>query len=341
MQLIKRRFRDMGSLVRSRAGDRPTTGDERLDNLRERLATVNRGPKTLTCDDLAAGLAADELFLEYLPTLDWRLGRITGAEALVRWQHPTCGIVPPDRFIALAEKGGLVRRLTDWVIASAATQAAQWHAANLALEVAVNISASDVEDVDLPDRVERHCRNAALDPAFLTLELPEPGPTCDVAQMTDIFTRLHLQGVRLSIEDFGRCYSSLIQREKVPLSEVKVDLAFVAQMLSDTDCRAIVEALIDLAHDLGLKSIAEGVEDDAALKTLIEMGCDRVQGHYISPPIAAGLIPPFVSEFESHTADDGRLDEPQICASADGGGRDAPSLDLDSPPETPRLAAAQ
>ena len=342
MRMITRRFRDIGSSTGGRGGGEGKAQELRVDTLRERFAAPNKGPAPLTPDDLAAGILGGELFLEYQPKLDWRAGRITGVEGLVRWKHPAHGLVPPDRFVTLATDTALARRLTDWVIARAAAQLRQWRADGLDLEVSVNVAEPDLEDSDLPDRVERHCRDAGLDPAFLTLELPEPAATCRPAQITDIVTRLHLQGVRLAIEDFGRCYAPLIQLQRVPFVEVRADLAFVQQMMSDDDCRAIVEALIDVARELGLKSVAEGVEDDDILRTLIEMGCDRVQGNYISPPIADDRLPGFVHELESHTEHDKSFNETEIAPATGGGGGTAAFEDPDplALPEVRPLCAA-
>ncbi len=267
--------------------------------LRQQLDALKRVSKPLLAADLAQAVAADELLLEYQPKLDCRLGRITGVEALVRWRHPTRGVIAPDQFIALAEETDLICRLTDWVMASAAQQAARWHAANLALEVAVNISARDIEDIDLPDRLEQHCRNAAIDPAFLTLELTETGAMREAVQMMDVLTRLRLKGFKLSIDDFGTGYSSLVQLQKMPFSEVKIDRTFVMQMADNEGCRVIVEIVIELARRLGLTSIAEGVEEHAALDTLINLGCHAAQGYHMSRPIAAELMPQFVSAYEA------------------------------------------
>jgi EAL domain-containing protein (putative c-di-GMP-specific phosphodiesterase class I) len=271
----------------------------RVEDLQTRLAGFKRGSKPLLSTDLQAALEADQLFLEYQPKLDCRLGRITGAEALVRWRHPTQGIIQPSQFIALAEETGLIHGVTDWVIATAAAQAARWGADNLNLEiaVAVNFSARDLVDLDLPERLEQHCLNAAIDPAFLTLELTETGAMREAVQMMDVLTRLRLKGFKLSIDDFGTGYSSLVQLQKAPFSEIKIDLSFVTQMMRNAGCRVIVEIIIDLARKLGLQSVAEGVEDAAALKTLIDMGCDMAQGYYISRPIAADLIPQFVANY--------------------------------------------
>ena len=256
-------------------------------------------PKTLLGVDLAEGIATGQLFLEYQPKLDCRLGRITAVEALVRWRHPVHGIVQPDQFVKLAEETDRIHLLTDWVVGAAAKQAAAWHAENLALEVAVNISAKDVQDIDLPERLHQHCQAAGVDPSSMMLELTETGAMREAVQMLDVLTRLRLKGFKLSIDDFGTGYSSLVQLQKMPFSEVKVDGSFVMQMTRDPGCRVIVEIIIDLARKLGLRSVAEGVEEQAALNTLIEMGCDMAQGYYLSRPIAAERIAEFVRGFDS------------------------------------------
>jgi EAL domain-containing protein (putative c-di-GMP-specific phosphodiesterase class I)/ActR/RegA family two-component response regulator len=272
----------------------------RVENLQERLAGFKRAARPLVSDDLAVALAAGQLFLEYQPKLDCRLGRITGAEGLVRWRHPVQGVIGPGQFIALAEESGLIHGVTDWVIATAASQAARWRAdhINIEIAVAVNFSASDLTDLDLPERLEQHCINAAIEPALLTLELTETGAMREAIQMMDVLTRLRLKGFKLSIDDFGTGYSSLVQLQKAPFSEVKIDLSFVRQMMTNTSCRVIVEIIIDLARKLGLKSVAEGVEDNTTLKALMEMGCDVAQGYYISRPIAPELMPQFVANYE-------------------------------------------
>jgi len=273
----------------------------RVGSLQERLAGLRGVARPLLAADLAAALAEDQLFLEYQPKLDCRLGQITGAEALVRWHHPTRGIIQPNQFIALAEATGLIHGLTDWVVATAAAQAARWRADNLGLEVAVavNFSANDLADLDLPDRLEQYCLSARSAPSLLTLELTETGAMRGAVQMMDILTRLRLKGFRLSIDDFGTGYSSLVQLQLLPFSEIKIDLSFVTQMMRNAGCRVIVEIIVDLARKLGLTSVAEGVEEEAALKALIDMGCDVAQGYYISRPIAADLMPQFVHNYEA------------------------------------------
>jgi EAL domain-containing protein (putative c-di-GMP-specific phosphodiesterase class I) len=273
----------------------------RVERLQERLAGFRQEVKPLLAADLAAALAADQLFLEYQPKLDCRLGRITGAEALVRWRHSTRGVVQPSQFIALAEETGLIHGVTDWVVATAAAQAARWRAANLGLDVAVavNFSARDLIDLDLPDRLEQYCRSAGSEPSFLTLELTETGAMREAVQMMDVLTRLRLKGFKLSIDDFGTGYSSLVQLQTMPFTEIKIDLSFVTQMMRNSGCRVIVEIIIELARKLGLRSVAEGVEDDEILKTLVDLGCDAVQGYHISRPIPADAMAQFVTNYEN------------------------------------------
>jgi EAL domain-containing protein (putative c-di-GMP-specific phosphodiesterase class I) len=269
----------------------------RLETLRELLGTVKPIAQSLLATDLAEAIAADQLFLEYQPKLDCRLGRISGVEALVRWRHPSLGIVRPDQFIALAEETDLIHRLTDWVVASAARQAAAWRHENLALGIAVNISAKDLENLDLPERLHRHCEQVGVDPALMTLELTESNAMREPVQMRDVLTRLRLKGFELSIDDFGTGYSSLVQLQRMPFSEIKIDRSFVAQMMDNTGCRVIVEIIIDLARKLGLTSVAEGVEGEAALESLTAMGCDIAQGYYLSRPLAADGLSEFVRKY--------------------------------------------
>jgi len=294
MQLGRERGLNMGEVL-----PKPV----RTQDLRERLAELKRIPKLRLSGDLARALATDELFLEYQPKFDCRRARITGVEALVRWNHPIEGVILPDRFIALAEENGIINRLTDRVVAAAAMQAARWHAAELPLDVAVNISARDLQDLDLPDRLEQHCLSAGIDTGIMTLELTETGAMREAVQMMDVLTRLRIKGFKLSIDDFGTGYSSLVQLQKMPFSEIKIDQSFVIQMPRNRGCKVIVEIVVDLARKLGLTSVAEGVEEESALNCLVQMGCDAVQGHYICRPLAAGRVADFVRGPEARRGD--------------------------------------
>ncbi|HTW50851.1 MAG TPA: EAL domain-containing response regulator [Stellaceae bacterium] len=269
----------------------------RVEALRKLLAQFQVA-KTLLTADLAGAIATNQLFLDYQLKLDCRAARMTGVEALVRWRHPTLGIIPPDQFIPLAEETELIHKLTDWVIVAAAKQMAAWHLHNPALEMAINISAKDVQDLTLPDRLHKHCRAAGIDCASITLELTETGAMREALQMMDVLTRLRLKGFRLSIDDFGTGFSSLVQLQNMPFSEVKIDRSFVMQMMDNNGCKAIVEIVIDLARKLGLHSVAEGVEDEATLHSLMNLGCDVAQGYHLSRPVGAERIPAFITDYQ-------------------------------------------
>src|SRR4029077_3521765 len=175
---------------------------------------------------------------------------------------------------------------------------AAWHAQNPGLQVAVNISAKNLEDLDFPDRMHQACLDAGVNSTSLTLELTETGAMREAVRLMDVLTRLRLKGFKLSIDDFGTGYSSLVQLQRMPFSEVKIDRSFVASMTHNDGCRAIVEIVIDLARKLKLKSVAEGVEDEAALRALMALGFNAAQGYHLSSPVSADLIPAFVYEYQ-------------------------------------------
>ena len=240
--------------------------------------------------DLGDAIATGQLFLEYQPKIDVRAERIVGVETLARWLHPSLGVIGPDLFIPLAEEMDLIDPLTDWVFSTAAKQAAAWQHQGLTLEVAVNISAKNLQDITLPDRLARQCEEFGVNPASVTLELTETSAMHDAVHMMDVLTRLRVKGFKLSIDDFGTGYSSLIQLRRMPFSELKIDLSFVTQMLQDRDCNVIVEATVDLARKLGLGSVAEGVESAPIWSALRGMGCDLGQGFHLGRPVAPGQL---------------------------------------------------
>jgi EAL domain-containing protein (putative c-di-GMP-specific phosphodiesterase class I) len=269
----------------------------RLQTVRDLLTRFVTVDQDILRAELAGAIKSDQLFLQYQPKLNCRSGRMTAVEALVRWRHPTRGIVPPDQFIALAEGTGLIDPLTDWVVATAARQSAEWQGRGLALDIAINISAKNTQDIGLPDRLVGLCRAEGGDPANIILELTETSAMRDAVQMMDVLTRLRVKGFRLSIDDFGTGYSSLVQLQRMPFSELKVDRSFVMQMTKSKDCRVIVEIVIDLARKLGLTSVAEGVESQGILDELMRLGCDGAQGYHLSRPVDAARIPDIVQEY--------------------------------------------
>ena len=270
----------------------------RLADLQRILAEDKPAPNTpLSSSELAQAIKDNQLFLEYQPKIDCRLNRVTGVEALVRWRHPLRGLVRPDQFIGLAEGNGLIDALTDWVVSHAAQQAGLWHRQGLPIEVAVNISALNTRDVAFPDRLAQLCKNHLANPSSLVLELTETGAMSDVIQMMDVLTRLRVKGFKLSIDDFGTGYSSLVQLQRMPFCEIKIDRSFVSQMKQSRDCEVIVEIIVDLAHKLGLRSVAEGVEGKPILDALTKLGCDAAQGFHISPPVGADRIPELIRQY--------------------------------------------
>ena len=258
----------------------------RAQHLKERLEQLREVEKPLMAGALAHAIANNDLVLEYQPKIECRSGQVVGAEALVRWRHPTRGMIAPDQFIPLAEQSGAIHALTEWVINAAVAQAAAWRRDGLALEVAINISARNLESLELPDVIGSRCAAAGLPPEALMIELTESAAMGDPAQTMDILTRLCIKGFRLAIDDFGTGYSSLVQLRRLPFSELKIDKSFVMQMNRDPDSQVIVEAVIGLAQKLGLSVVAEGVETAAILASLTRLGADAAQGFFISPPAA-------------------------------------------------------
>jgi len=256
----------------------------RAATLRERLERLREVETPLLASALAHAIRKGELLLEYQPKLDCKSGEIFGVEALVRWQHPTRGIVPPDQFIALAEQNALIHDLTEWVVGAAVRQTTAWRRQGLPMQLALNISAINLENIELPEMIVAHCNEAGLAADAVTLELTESAAMGNLAQVMDVLSRLRLKGMHLSIDDFGTGYSSLMQLQRLPFSEIKIDKSFVINMHREKECRVLVEAVIGIAQRLGLVAVAEGVETAESLALLTELGADVAQGYFISRP---------------------------------------------------------
>lgn len=271
----------------------------RLDDLREMLRGFHPVPRTLVAVDLAGALKAGQLSLQYHPKLDCRARRIAAVEAVAQWRHPTLGVIPPEQLPALAEQGECARALTDWTVAEAGRRTAEWRAAGLDLTVAVNIPAKDLEDLDLPDRLERLCQEAGIEPSAVMVDLGESSVMRAPMHTMDVLTRLRLKEFELAIDDFGTGYSSLVQLQKLPFSEIGIDASFVRDMIRTPSCRVVVEIIADLAHRLGLRSAAKGVEDEAALDSLAALGCDLAQGAFIGGPLDSEQVAAFVQSYDT------------------------------------------
>lgn len=253
-------------------------------NLRQKSDTKSSN-RQFTATELHRAIRDNQLVLYYQPQFDIASGAMTGAEALVRWQHPNYGLVFPDQFIPLAEKCGLIGSLTHWVIGEVVQQEQQWQKIGISLVVSVNISADDITALTLPEQLAELLLDNELDPTRLTLEVTESALMGELVTSLDILTRLRLKGLGLSIDDFGTGYSSLSQLHRVPFTELKIDRSFIANITEDSEARAIVKTCIILGHELNMLVVAEGVETDDHLELLKQMGCDRAQGYCYSRPI--------------------------------------------------------
>jgi diguanylate cyclase (GGDEF)-like protein len=235
--------------------------------------------------DFRRAISDGELVLHYQPIVDLDERRIHGAEALVRWQHPERGLLGPGTFIPVVEQTGLISALTRYVLERAVDQCAAWRAAGEELCVAVNLSVRNLLDRNLPTEVGRLLRAKRLPPEALQLEITESMIMSDPERALLTITELSNLGVQLAVDDFGTGYSSLDYLSRLPIDELKIDRSFVSPMLSDASDLIIVRSTINLAHDLHLAIIAEGVEDEATLALLGELGCDRVQGFHLGRPM--------------------------------------------------------
>ncbi len=252
----------------------------------------------LTPAELHQAIRNDHLTLHYQPQIEIATEKITGVEALVRWQHLERGLIFPDQFIPLAERNGLMEALTHWVIDGAVQQEQQWRKNGLAVSVAANISAENITSLTLPEQLGDLLSNNTLDPARLTLEVTESALMGELVTSLDILTRLRLKGIGLSIDDFGTGYSSLSQLHRVPFTELKIDRTFVSSMSDDTEARAIVKTCILLGHELNMRVVAEGVETEDHLKLLKALGCDLAQGYYFSKPLPGNELLAWVESHE-------------------------------------------
>jgi EAL domain-containing protein (putative c-di-GMP-specific phosphodiesterase class I) len=236
---------------------------------------------------LRRAIGADELILFYQPKVDCRSGKLAGVEALVRWEHPELGLVAPDKFITLAEQVGLIKPLTRWVLDAALRQWHTWANGGLRVPIAVNLSAHDVQDEQLPGVVAELLARWDVPASSLKLEITESALVADPWQALKILSELCATGVRVAIDDFGTGYSSLAYLKQLPIHEIKVDRTFVRDMTTQTKDLAIVRSTIELGHNLGLEAVAEGVEDQATLDLLGTLGCDVAQGYHLSRPLPA------------------------------------------------------
>jgi diguanylate cyclase (GGDEF)-like protein len=260
-------------------------------NTVERLSLIN---------DFKVAVSGNQLELHYQPKMTLKSGIITHMEALVRWRHPNLGLIPPDNFIPIAEQTGQINELTGWVLLTAIDQYNHWLALGMDINIAVNISAENFRDPAFFDFVCKSLRNAHVDPKKITLEVTESAVVDDPASAIELLKRFKDLGIYLSIDDYGTGYSSLAQLKQLPVHELKIDKSFVQRLEKDVDDQIIVRSTIELAHNMGLTVVAEGIEDQFALDWLKQHGCEKAQGYYISRPKPASELTSWLIQQKGH-----------------------------------------
>jgi len=250
---------------------------------------------------LRHAIGADELILHYQPKLDLRTNRIVSVEALLRWQHPTRGLLLPADFLEVAESTGLIDPLTDWVLDHALAQLAAWHRLGMHIDVAVNISARNLRNDALAGMVIGRLSEHDVAPEYLEVEITETALIADPRRAQAQLQRLRDRGVRVSLDDFGQGYTSLAQLGNLPLAELKIDRSFVAGMLTNANDRTIVSTVIDLGHKFGLAVVAEGAESADILSALVELGCDTAQGFALAPALPSDELTTWIDQYDRNT----------------------------------------
>lgn len=240
--------------------------------------------------ELKHALRTSELEMYYQPQLDVKQDLVIGMEALIRWFHPEHGFISPAEFIPVAEKTGVIKHLTAWVLEQAIQDAAGWYDRGILLRVSVNLSAKNLQESDLPTQIIELLRKYRLPPEAIALEITETAMMVDPARALKIITQMHDFGIRLSVDDFGTGYSSLAYLKQLPVAEIKIDRSFVGEMCRNTDDQVIVNTTLNMSHNLGLEVVAEGVEDEQTLLSLKRLGCDVAQGYFIAKPMTLGDV---------------------------------------------------
>ena len=235
--------------------------------------------------ELRKAINNNDLFLVYQPKINVKTGVISGVEALLRWQHPESGLIPPNEFIPMAEKSSVIKPLTVWVLNNALRQAALFAKSGLDITIAVNISASSLRDDSLVGYTKMLLQKNNIDPRRLIMEITESAMMKDPVMALNLLHQLSELGVQISIDDYGTGYSSLAYLKRMPVNEMKIDRTFVKDMASDEDDRSIVDTTINMGHNFGIRVVAEGVEDRESVELLTRMGVDQVQGYYYARPM--------------------------------------------------------
>lgn len=250
--------------------------------------------------ELRRAIANDELRLYCQPKVHFGSGHTCGAEALVRWQHPKHGMLATGEFIKLAEHAGLITPLIHWVLDAAFRQSYAWAGAGMGIPMSVNLSAHDLRDPQLVDRIKGLFATWGTRPDLMQFELTESVLMEEPATALEMLDQLKALGIKLFVDDYGTGYSSLSYLQRLPVDSLKIYQSFVANMLKNDHSAIIVHSTIDLGHNLGLEIVAEGVEDEAVWQRLATLGCDTAQGYFISMPLPAAQFPEWEAQSRWH-----------------------------------------
>jgi diguanylate cyclase (GGDEF)-like protein/PAS domain S-box-containing protein len=265
----------------------------------ERFADPHTPDRLALIGELRGALEREELVLYYQPQMTLSTGGVMAVEALIRWQHPQRGLIPPDEFIPFVQETGLIKPLTHYVLDRALRQCRTWMDQGRPMKVAVNLAMRNLLDADLPVDVADLLKLNGVSTNLLVLEITESAVICDPLRTEAVLARLARMGVRLSVDDFGTGYSSLTYLTRLPIHEIKIDRSFVTNMNSSADKEVVVRSTIDLARNLGKQVVAEGVETAEVLQRLEELGCHLVQGYYVSRPLPAEELDAWLAESAS------------------------------------------
>ena len=235
--------------------------------------------------ELCQAIANNELVLHYQPKIDFNAAQVSGVEALVRWQHPVHGLMAPDTFIPLAEQTGLIKPLTKWVLKTALRQCEEWYRTGISLSMSINVSAISIQDPEFPGQMAKMLEDFDVPISQVELEITETAVMSEPVRAVECIRQLSALGFQIAIDDFGTGYSSMAYLKELLVAKIKIDKSFVKDMASNHNDAVIVRSTVELGHNLGLKVVAEGVEDQAAWDKLKGLGCDSAQGYYMSRPL--------------------------------------------------------
>ncbi|HLL80926.1 MAG TPA: bifunctional diguanylate cyclase/phosphodiesterase, partial [Ktedonobacteraceae bacterium] len=261
--------------------------------------------------ELRHAVGANEFRLYYQPKVEMKTGRVYGVEALIRWQHPTLGFIPPDQFIPLAEQTGQIMSLSRWVLEEALRQCGAWLQVGIDLEIAVNLSMWDLRDSSLPTTIRALLDQYQVPSRNLRVELTESAAMTDPEHTLEVLKQLAKEGICSSIDDFGTGYSSLAYLKRLIVNELKIDRSFVRHITEEASDETIVRSTVTMAHSLGLKVVVEGVEDEASYNLLARLDCDTAQGYFMARPLPPHELECWLAQRQHHYVQGNQEDCPE------------------------------